>query len=153
MSLTKKYIYQIRFIALFAIIFTTLPAHAEEQKMVVYKSPSCGCCGGWVEHLQANGFSVSVRNLEDVTPLKERLGVPDRLQSCHTGVIGDYLVEGHVPAADIKRLLRENPDVHGIAVPGMPIGAPGMEMPGEPADAYASITFNKNGPVGIFEQH
>jgi hypothetical protein len=94
---------------------------------VVYKSPTCGCCTGWGEHLRANGFEVDVRETDRMEPVKQRLGIPRNMVSCHTAVIGDYVIEGHVRAADIQRLLQEKPDAKGLAVPGMPLGSPGME--------------------------
>lgn len=97
--------------------------------IAVTKSPSCGCCGDWVDHLRANGFAVTIRDVVDVAPEKRRLGVPKALESCHTALVEGYVVEGHVPAADVKRLLREqSAGVIGLAVPGMPVGSPGMEV-------------------------
>ncbi len=97
--------------------------------MIVYKSPSCGCCGGYVEHLRASGFSVNVKSMDDVMPIRERLGVPDDLWSCHTAMVGGYVVEGHVPLVAVRRLLAEKPAVTGIALPGMLEGSPGMSGP------------------------
>lgn len=99
--------------------------------IVVYKSPNCGCCGKWVEHIQQAGFSVDVENVRDVAPIKRELRVPAGIQSCHTAKVGDYLVEGHVPADVVRRMLEEKPDIKGLAVPGMPMGSPGMEGPRE----------------------
>ena len=101
------------------------PARAADIK--VFKSPSCGCCNGWIDHLRKNGFSVEVVEQEDVSPIKARLGVPHFLESCHTASFGNYVIEGHVPAADIRRLLELKPEARGLAVPGMPVGSPGME--------------------------
>jgi len=132
-------------VALGAAGWLLLPASTADAEVVVYKSPSCGCCGNWVEHLRANGFSVAVRERDDLTPVKTRLGVPDALQSCHTAEVGGYVVEGHVPAADIRRLLAERPpQARGLAVPGMPAGAPGMED-GRRRDAYQVILFGDIG--------
>jgi hypothetical protein len=119
----------------------------------VYKSATCGCCSLWVEHMRREGFTVEVTDTPELAAIKDTLGVPAGLGSCHTARIGDYVVEGHVPAADVKRLLRERPEgVTGIAVPGMPIGSPGMEVPGRPADPYTVVAF---GPAGeaVFQQH
>ncbi len=102
---------------------------ASGPEVIVYKSPECGCCGGYVEHLQASGFDVRVRLMADVTPIKERHGVPDDLWSCHTAVVGGYVVEGHVPLVAVRRLLAEKPAVKGIALPGMVEGSPGMSGP------------------------
>ena len=109
--------------------------------VTVYKSPTCGCCAAWVDHLSENGFATKVIDEPQMNPLKGSLGVPAELRSCHTATIGDYVIEGHVPAADIHRLLEEGLTIDGLAVPGMPIGSPGMEM-GDRVDAYAVIAFD-----------
>ncbi|MCP4563882.1 MAG: DUF411 domain-containing protein [Bosea sp.] len=111
-------------------------------KMTVTRDPNCGCCGNWVAHVKAAGFAVEVVELADVTPLKVRLGVPEALMSCHTAEIDGYVVEGHVPAEAIKKLLVERPQAKGIAVAAMPIGSPGMEVPGQPHQAYEVILFS-----------
>lgn len=118
---------------------------AQAAEMTVYKSPWCGCCGAWVEHLQANGFSVAVKEQEDLDPVKRAFGVPEPLQSCHTAVIEGYVIEGHVPAADVRRLLAERPQARGLAVPGMPVGSPGMEQGGR-RDRYEVILFGDGAP-------
>ena len=123
------------------LLFPASPAAAD---VVVYLSPSCDCCGGWVDHTRANGFTVAVRKRDDLTPVKTRLGVPDSLQSCHTAEVGGYVVEGHVPAADIRRLLAERPRARGLAVPGMPAGSPGMGDGGH-REAYQVILFGDGG--------
>lgn len=102
-------------------------ASAEAAEVSVWKSPSCGCCEGWVRHMRAAGHAVTVQDVEDVDPVKDRLGVPAALRSCHTAVVDGYVLEGHVPADSVARLLRERPTAKGLAVPGMPQGAPGME--------------------------
>lgn len=107
-------------------------ATAEAAEMEVWKSPSCGCCGGWIDHMRAEGFTLKVHDVEDVTPVKMQHGVPAEMASCHTAVIDGYVVEGHVPASDVRRLLAERPKATGLAIPGMPQSAPGMDMPGEP---------------------
>jgi hypothetical protein len=111
--------------------------------IAVSKDPNCGCCNGWVEHLRQAGFRVTVTNTAELSTIKERLGVPDSLASCHTGEVGGYVVEGHVPADAIKRLLRETPQAIGLAVPGMPVGSPGME--GGTPEAYEVVLFGKEG--------
>jgi hypothetical protein len=116
--------------------------------ITVYKSPTCGCCSKWVDHLKANGFEVEATDMPDVTPMKTRLGLPAGLASCHTAVVGGYVVEGHVPADVIKKLLEEKPAVAGIAVPGMPIGSPGMEGPNP--QPYDVIAFTKDGEKQVF---
>lgn len=121
---------------------------AEAAKLTVYKSPWCGCCGKWVEHLSDHGFSVSVREIEDLDPIKARYGVGQGLESCHTALVEGYVVEGHVPAASIKKLLAERPKARGLAVPGMPVGAPGME--GTPRDRYSVLIFDEVGATRVF---
>lgn len=125
---------------------------AELPTVEVYKSLSCGCCTLWVEHMQQSGFKVNVHNVRDVTPMRENFGVPDAMASCHTAVVGGYSIEGHVPAADVKRLLRERPKAAGIAVPGMVQGSPGMEQ-GRGKDPYNVILFNKGGRSTVFARH
>lgn len=118
----------------------------------VVKSPTCGCCTQWVEHLRAAGFEVRVTEAEDVAPASRRLGVPDDLRSCHTASIEGYAIEGHVPAADIRRLLQERPQAAGLAVPGMPMGSPGMEQGGT-AEPFATVLFSRDGRRRLFAQH
>jgi hypothetical protein len=120
--------------------------------MEVYKSPTCGCCAKWVDHVRAGGFTVKVTDLGDeaLDALKEKHGIPRTAQSCHTGLVGGYVVEGHVPVGEVHRLLKERPAVAGIAVGGMPIGSPGMEVPGRPPQTYNVVTFDKAGAVKVF---
>jgi hypothetical protein len=122
--------------------------------MTVYKSPTCGCCKGWVAHAESNGFTTKVIDTDGLAAVKRELGVPAALQSCHTVVVGGYVVEGHVPAADVKRLLAQKPKVRGIAAPGMPVGSPGMEQ-GSPAnyDRYEVKTFDAAGNTTVFATH
>jgi len=122
--------------------------------MTVYKSAQCGCCTEWVEHVTANGFTVRAVNTEDLAAVKREMGIPARLASCHTVVVGSYVVEGHVPASDIKRLLSTKPRVRGLAVPGMPVGSPGMEQ-GSPAnyDRYDVLSFSADGTTSVFASH
>jgi hypothetical protein len=124
------------------------PAPSTPTEIVVYKSPSCGCCGDWAEHMEANGFTVQVKNVNDLTDVKRRFQVPAQLQSCHTAVIGDYVIEGHVPAAEVQRLLAEGPDVLGLAVPGMPPGSPGMDY-GDARQPYDVYAFDQTGRAEI----
>lgn len=119
--------------------------------VTVYKSPTCGCCTKWVEHLQAYGFTVTSRDTDDMTTVKDANGVPDRLQSCHTALVGGYVIEGHVPAATIDRLLRERPRIAGLAVPGMPAGSPGMEV--GVTEAYDVIAYEAGGSTRVYESH
>ena len=135
-----------------AMIAVAGTARADEAStMMVYKSPSCGCCGAWIEHVREAGMRVAVQNMDDVTTAKTRLGVPQELWSCHTALIGDYVIEGHVPVSDIQRLLAERPDMRGIAVPGMPAGSPGMEVPGY-SEAYEVYAFTETGHE-VFARH
>lgn len=117
----------------------------------VFKSPYCGCCGKWVEHLRQNGFQVNTHDVEDVTAARKKMGMPDRLGSCHTAKIGGYVVEGHVPAADIQRLLKEKPKALGLAVPSMPPGSPGMES-AKPV-RYQTLLVRTDGTTQVFAQH
>lgn len=120
--------------------------------VTVYKSPTCQCCSKWAAHLRDAGFTVETRNEAAMNPLKSRLGVSQPLWSCHTAVAGDYIIEGHVPAADIRRLLAEKPKARGLAVPGMPVGSPGMEM-GARHDAYEVLLFDEAGQTQTFARH
>lgn len=118
--------------AVTATLTTALAPAASAQQLPaveVYKHPSCGCCGDWIKHLEANGFKVKAINVDDMPAMRARLGMPAKFGSCHTAKVGGYLVEGHVPAQDVRRLLRDKPKAVGIAVPGMPIGSPGMDGP------------------------
>jgi hypothetical protein len=118
----------------------------------VFKTPTCGCCSLWVEHLKANGFTTKVTDLTNLTPIKTRHQVPGALQSCHTAVVDGYVIEGHVPAADIQRLLKTKPAVAGIAVAGMPAGSPGMEAGGR-VDPYNVVSFTKDGKTAVFASY
>lgn len=120
---------------------------------IVHRSPTCGCCGSWVEHLRHAGFAVEVRETSDLGPVKERLGVPYGKGSCHTAEIGGYVVEGHVPAEDIKRLLREKPQARGLVLPGMPLGSPGMEMPDGIVQPYTVELVELDGDVLPYAEH
>jgi hypothetical protein len=120
--------------------------------VTVYKSPTCGCCSKWVDHMKAAGFAVTSHDVDDVAAIKEKHGVPAEAGSCHTALVGTYVVEGHVPADAVKRMLRERPNIAGIAVPGMPVGSPGMEVPGRPADSYSIVAFEKSGKYSVYEK-
>lgn len=125
---------------------------AAAATLVVTKSAYCGCCKHWVEHMKKAGFNVEVREVEDVAPTRARLGVPDALRSCHTSEIAGYAIEGHVPAADVKRLLATRPKAAGIAVPGMVVGSPGMEQ-GDRKQPYQVVLFDKSGKTKVFASH
>jgi hypothetical protein len=116
--------------------------------VVVYKSPTCGCCGKWIDHMEKAGFAVDVKNRSDLGPIKAEYGVPRHLQSCHTAEVGGYLVEGHVPPDLIQRMLDEKPDIRGLAVPGMPMGSPGMEGPHK--DEYDVLAIGKDGRTKVY---
>ena len=127
---------------------TAAKATPAKPHLSVYKSPTCGCCAKWVEYMEANGFTASVTNMPDVTPVKVSNGLPPRLGSCHTTLIGGYVIEGHVPVSDIRRLLKEKPAIAGLAAPGMPAGSPGMDIPNSPA--YDIIAFDKTGRTSVY---
>ena len=118
-----------------------LSARAEAHVLEVYKSPSCGCCGAWVSHMRSAGFRVVVANITDLRPIKKKFGVVPELRACHTAVIDGYVIEGHVPAREVIRLLKDRPKAIGLAVPGMPIGSPGMEQGGR-RDPFQVILFS-----------
>lgn len=120
---------------------------------IVHKTTSCGCCGIWVDHLKAEGFQVDVRDTDDMNPIKVRLGVPVGKASCHTAEIGGYVIEGHIPAEDIKRLLAERPAARGLVLPGMPAGSPGMEMPDGYVQPYTVELVRNDGSSAPFAEH
>ena len=135
-------------IAAGAVVWNMKPSEAAD--VVVYKSPTCGCCAKWIDHLEDNGFSVEVHDERNMDPVKHRLGVPRHLQSCHTAEVGGYIVEGHVPADVIARMLRERPAINGLAVPGMPMGSPGMEGPRK--DPYDVLAYDAAGKASVYER-
>jgi len=137
---------------LLSVLGSGANALAEEPRaMTVWKSPWCGCCGKWVEHMRAAGFEVQVEEVENLGLVKRMVAVPDELQSCHTARVGGYTIEGHVPAADVVRLLDERPDALGLFVPGMPSGSPGMEN-GE-HDPYDVLMLKRGGDTEVFSSH
>ncbi len=129
------------------------PSHESPKKptVSVYKDPNCGCCKNWIEHLIKHGYRVDAKDTPDMAAIKRTLGVPDALGACHTAVVNGYLIEGHVPAEDIDRLLDRRPRVAGLAVPGMPMGSPGMESPRK--QHYQVFTFDKSGKTTVFASH
>lgn len=129
------------------------PAHSflARPPVTVYKDPSCGCCKKWVEHMQASGFTVTSHDDSDMDALKDHYGVPSGVRSCHTALIGSYVVEGHVPASDVDRMLKEQPKVAGLALPGMVMGSPGME--GGMSKPYTVVAFQKSGTTTPFASH
>jgi hypothetical protein len=124
------------------------PAVAKPIAITVYKTPTCGCCKAWVKHLEANGFTVTSHDLASLDETKRTMGVPAELQSCHTGIVGRYVIEGHVPADVIQKALAEKPAILGLAVPGMPNGSPGME--GGRVDHYEVIAFERSGKTRVY---
>ena len=147
MRLTRRTLFMVAPLALLACARSAAAATIE-----VVKSPYCGCCTHWVDYLRAEGFEVRVVEAEDVSPTARRLGVPDDLRSCHTASVEGYAIEGHVPAADIRRLLEQRPEAAGIAVPGMPAGSPGMEQ-GDRRQPFQTILFTREGRRSIFARH
>jgi hypothetical protein len=127
------------------------PRTSDAQEVTVHMSPYCGCCGDWVKHLEADGFSVEKRMVEDVSMARKTYGVPTALASCHTAMVDGYVVEGHVPASDIRRLLAERPRAVGLSAPGMPAGSPGMEGAG--AEPYETVLFRADGSADVFARH
>lgn len=127
---------------------------AAAARLTVYKSPTCGCCGAWIDHMRGAGFNdIEVVDLDDLTAIRAGRGIRDAYASCHTGVIGDYAIEGHVPAADVRRLLRERPVAIGLAVPGMPGGSPGMEIPGGGGEPFDTLLLMRDGSAKPFSRH
>ena len=125
---------------------------AAGSKLSVYKTRTCGCCSKWVEHMRANGFDVNVTDVPSTAEYRRKYGVPEKLQSCHTAVVNGYALEGHVPAADVHRLLKFGVKAKGIAVPGMPLGSPGMEQ-GSRRQAYSVILFDASGGTSEFQKY
>ena len=134
---------------LFTLIFVS---HALAIEVQVYKSPYCGCCENWSEHLEENSFTIITEEMSDMEVFKNKLGIPVQLRSCHTAVIEGYVIEGHVPASDIKRLLKEHPDIKGLAVPGMPIGSPGMGQSNR-GGSFNVIGINNDGSTFTYSSY
>lgn len=134
-------------------VASLLRAAPDADVIQVYKSPTCGCCGDWIEHLEEHGFTVEVIDEPNMFAVKSELGLPRDLASCHTARVAGYLVEGHVPAQDIQRLLEDRPQLAGLAVPGMPVGSPGMEVEGQPADAYDVVAFDAAGTTSVWASY
>jgi hypothetical protein len=131
-----------------------LPAtSANPSRITVYKSRSCECCARWVDHIRASGFVPEVHDDEEMEALKDEMGIPKAVRSCHTGIIDKYYIEGHVPASDIRRLLKERPKVVGLAVPGMPPRTHGMAPPGVEVGGYEVVSFQRDGATRVFARH
>ena len=145
-------VYLVAVVMIWLVASTGAHAAPEALEITVYRDPSCSCCGGWMEHLTTQGFQVRNVLTSDMGAVKQQYRVPNDLASCHTAVINGYVIEGHVPANDIKRLIAEKLDVAGIAVPGMPIGTPGMESENVP-DPFSVFSFDQQGKAKTFNQY
>jgi len=140
------------FLATLALAAAAPAALAVETPLVeVWRSPTCGCCGEWVKHLQKNGFATKVHMVDDTSAMRRALGIPAELGSCHTAKVEGYAIEGHVPASDIKRLLAQRPRARGLAAPGMPAGSPGMDVPGSPP--YEVVLVAADGAASVYSRH
>lgn len=128
------------------------PSSTKSTSLTVFRSQSCNCCGRWIEHMEAAGFQVEDNLTDNIDAIKARYGVPEDLASCHTAIADGYVIEGHVPAADVERMLAEQPDILGIAAPGMPMGSPGMEVDNR-VDDYTVIAFRADGSTAPFAEH
>ena len=127
-------------------------AAGNDSLITVWKTPNCGCCKEWVTHLKRSGFEVATNDVKDTAPIRQKLGLPTKFGSCHTAQLGGYVLEGHVPAQEIKRLLREKPEAVGLAVPGMPVGSPGMEV-GNTQDAYDVLLVLADGSSRVYQSY
>jgi len=139
------------FIMLSALLLVSAASAGDAPVIKVYKTPTCGCCVKWIDHLEQGGFTVEAESLDNVAPIKAANGVPPRLASCHTATVDGYVIEGHVPADIISRLLAEKPEIAGVAVPGMPVGSPGMEM-GSRKDPYQVVSFDDQGNTAVYAE-
>lgn len=155
----RRFIIQAGAVALgtLAVASPVMALAAGKPQLEVWKSPTCGCCHDWIAHLQSNGFQVTVHDVSESAKAAQRLklGMPDKFGSCHTGLIDGYVVEGHVPAREITRLLKERPKAVGLAVPGMPVGSPGMDGPVYQGrkDAYAVLLVQRDGNAAVFQSY
>jgi hypothetical protein len=137
---------------LLATLPATLAAQSTPVGVHVFKNADCGCCGEWVKHLEKAGFRVKVTNVTDTTPVRARVGMPERYGSCHTATVEGYVLEGHVPASDVRRLIETRPAAVGLAVPGMPVGSPGMEV-GDRVDRYDVLLVQRTGDAKVFARY
>lgn len=142
-------------LALVAGLAFSVSSVAQQAKLVmtVYKSPTCGCCSKWIQHMRDEGFDVKSTDVPDVNPIKKENGVPSDAWSCHTAQVSGYVLEGHVPVSAVRKLLKEKPKVVGLAVPGMPVGSLGMEVPSGQVEPYNVVSFDKAGKMTVFEKH
>ena len=147
----------VRVIGCFVVVLAlaiSLNVQGAGEQVTVYKLASCGCCKGWVEHLKQNGFQVTVHDVPNTAPYRQKYGIPDSLQSCHTAIVGNYVIEGHVPASEIKRMLKEKAAAKGLAVPGMPLGSPGMEaLKPSRRDAYSVVLVTPSGKTSVYRAY
>ena len=127
-------------------------ASTANERVSVWKTPDCGCCGEWVSHLRSNGFEIVTYDVKDTAPMRQMLGLPAKFGSCHSALLGAYVLEGHIPAREMRRLLREKPQAIGLAVPGMPAGSPGMEM-GDARDAFDVLLVLKDGSSRVYQSY
>jgi hypothetical protein len=134
-------------------LWAQLGAPAYPATLTIYKSPTCGCCAKWVDYVKAAGFRTVVHDEDDMDQVKDRLGVPKSLRSCHTAQVDRYIIEGHVPAEDIRRLLEQEPKLAGLAAPGMPASSPGMAVPGAPREPYEVVAFQVDGKSEVYAKH
>jgi len=149
------------FVAIFAAAFVMATgsiasmAHAspEGEVVTVYKQTWCGCCEAWAKYMRKAGYQVKIVNMDDLSPINARFGLPQNLAGCHTAVLGDYFISGHVPIADIVKLIAEKPDAGGISVPGMPMGSPGMEVPGRMPMKYNTLLITRDGTATVYVAH
>lgn len=157
--LSRRLVLQIPLMSVGAAILSQsllASASSEVQTMIVWKTPSCGCCHEWISHLQKNGFNVVANNVDDTSAIRKRFGFPDQYGSCHTAKLGEYVIEGHVPAGDIRKLLQDKPQARGLAVPSMPLGSPGMEGTGRftgTRHAYNVLLVLNDGSARIFKSY
>jgi hypothetical protein len=149
--MNRRHALSLALVAMTPVAFPALSARALPP-VEVFRSPSCGCCGAWVDHLKAAGFDVKVTMVDDTAVARRKHGLPDKFGGCHTAVVAGYVVEGHVPAADVKKLLTMKPLAIGIAVPGMPVGSPGMEM-GSRKDPYQVLLIDRQGRERVFSSY
>jgi hypothetical protein len=134
-------------------LWAAAAAGTDPATMTIYMSPTCGCCAKWVDHVRAAGFRTVVHEDEDMETVKDSLGVPKDMRSCHTAQVEKYLIEGHVPAEDIKSLLAKKPGAAGLAAPGMPPSSPGMAVPGQPHEPYDVLLFGRDGKSEVYAKH
>ncbi|MDQ6988607.1 MAG: DUF411 domain-containing protein [Mariprofundaceae bacterium] len=139
----------------FSLIFFIFMAQtwANASEIKVYKSATCDCCSAWIEHLKDAGFEVSAENRTDMSALKTQYAVPQKLRSCHTAIVDGYVIEGHVPAADVQRLLKNKPDIMGLTAPGMPMHSPGMQAKDQAPKDYDVIAFDQDGNQSVFSHY